>query len=76
MDKFDLDFLADSQDADLLYKYILEAICSQSRRIQDGINWYSIDRLAIHSLRMCILYRSTNNSTNINRIDKYAMELQ
>ena len=75
MDKFDLDFLIDSQDADLLYKYILEAICIKSRKIQDGIGWYSIDRLAIHSLRMCILYRSAFNSANINRIDKYVMEL-
>ena len=75
MDKSDLDFLVDSQDADLLYKYILEAICSKSRKIQDGVGWYSIDRLAIHSLYTCILYRSTYNSANINRIDKYVMEL-
>ena len=74
MDKPDLDFLVDSGDADLLYKYILEAVCS-SRRVRDGINRYTINQVIIHSLSTCILYRSKSN-VDIKRVNRYVMELQ
>lgn len=75
MDKLDLDFLVDSEDADLLYKHILEAICSNSRRIRDGINRYTINQLIFHTLNACIIYRSKRD-VNIKRVGKYVMELQ
>ena len=75
MDKFDLDFLVDSQDADLLYKHILEAICSSSEKIRNGINRYIVDQIIMHSLGTGILYRSRYDVTDIRRVYKYAMEL-
>jgi len=75
MDKFDLDFLIDSQDADLLYKHILKAICSNSTNIRDGINRYTIDLVTIHRLTTTILYRTEYRQIHIGRIDKYVMEL-
>lgn len=75
MDILDLDFLADSQDTDLLYKHVLEAICSNSQRVRNGMNRYTINRTIIHSLNTCIIYRS-KYTTDIGRINKYAMELQ
>lgn len=75
MDKSDLDFLVDSGDADLLYKHILEAICSNSHRIRDGINRYTINQLIFHTLNTCIIYRSKHD-VNIKRVGKYVMELQ
>ena len=74
MDKSDLDFLVDSLDADLLYKHILEAICSNSDKIRDGINRYTIDQVIMHSLGTGILYRSRYDVI-LKRVDKYAMEL-
>ena len=75
MDKFDLDFLVDSQDADLLYKHILEAICSSSEKIRNGINRYIVDQIIMHSLGAGILYRSRYDVADIRRVYKYAMEL-
>ena len=75
MDKPDLDFLVDSQDADLLYKHIIEAICSNSHRVRDGINRYIVGRVIMHSLGAGILYRSRYDVTDIRRIYKYVMEL-
>ena len=75
MDKPDLDFIIDSEDNDLLYKHVLEAICSSSRRVRDGIFRYMVHQIIIHNLSTCILYRSKYD-VNIKRIDKYAMELQ
>ena len=74
MDKPDLDFLVDSQDTDLLYKHILEAICSNFDRVRYGINRYTIDYVLIYSLNTYILYRSRFDS-NIGKVNKYAMEL-
>lgn len=74
MDKLDLDFLVDSQDTNLLYKYILEAICSNFEEVRNGINRYTIDQTIIHTLSSCIIYRSKHD-VNIKRIDRYAMEL-
>lgn len=76
MDKFDLEFLIDSEDTNLLYKHILEAICSNSHRIQDGINRYTIDQVIFHTLNTVILFNNkSNNTLGIRRIDKYVMEL-
>ena len=75
MDKFDLDFLVDSQDADLLYKHILEAICSNSDKIRNGINRYMVGQVIMHSLGAGILYRSRYDVADIRRVYKYAMEL-
>ena len=77
MDKSDLDFLIDSQDADLLYKHILEAVCSNPAKIRDGINRYTIDLVIIHLLSTSIFYRYRYNSVHIDigRVDKYVMEL-
>lgn len=75
MDKPDLDFLVDSQDADLLYKYILEAICNNSTKVRDIANRYTINQMIIYSLSTCILYRSKSNEDNIGRVNKHAMEL-
>ena len=75
MDKLDLDFLIDSEDNNLLYKHTLEAICSSSRRVRDGINRYTINQVIIHSLSTCILYRSKSN-VDIKRVNRYVMELQ
>jgi len=77
MDKSDLDFLVDSQDADLLYKHILEAICSNSHRIQDGLNEYTIDQVYIHALSTSIIYSTKYeyDITIIRKVGKYALEL-
>lgn len=75
MDKADLDFLVDSQDADLLYKHILEAICSNSHRVRDGINRYTIDQVYIHTLSTSIIYSTKYDISIIRRIGKYALEL-
>ena len=75
MDKTDLDFLVDSQDANLLYKHILEAICNNSTKVRDIANRYTINQMIIYSLNTCILYRSKSNEGNIGRVNKHAMEL-
>jgi hypothetical protein len=75
MDKFDLDFLVDSQDANLLYKHLLKAICNNSTKIRDGINRYRIDLVTIHRLTSTILYRTEYRQIHTGRIDKYVMEL-
>jgi hypothetical protein len=72
----DLDFLVDSRDADLLYKHILEAICSNPDRVRYGINRYTLDLVVIHTVPSGIIYCNRYNSIDIGRIDKYAMELQ
>ena len=77
MDKFDLDFLIDSQDTNLLYKHILEAICINSDRIRKDLrSMYIIDLLSIHIWSTYITY-STEYPHRIytGRIDKYVMEL-
>ena len=78
MDKADLDFLIDSQDADLLYKHILKAICSSSCRIQNGTNRYTIDLVTVYRLCSTILYKTGTeySETDTGRLDKYVMELQ
>ena len=75
MDKFDLDFLVDSQDANLLYKHLLKAICNNSTKIRDGINRYRIDLVTIHRLTSTILYSTEHRYIQTGRIDKYVMEL-
>ena len=75
MDKTDLDFLVDSQDANLLYKHILEAICNNSTKVRDIANRYTINQMIIYSLSTCILYRSKRN-VDIGRVNRYVMELQ
>lgn len=75
MDKTDLDFLVDSEDTNLIYKYILEAICNSSHRVQDGINGYTIDQVFIHTLSTSIIYSTEYDITIIRRIGKYALEL-
>jgi hypothetical protein len=72
MDKFDLDFLVDSQDADLLYKHILEAIYSSSEKIRYGIHRYTIDHVIMHEVTSGIVYCTR---THIGKVSKYAMEL-
>lgn len=72
MDKADLDFLVDSQDADLLYKHILEAICSNFDRVRNGINRYTIDHVIMHNVTSGIIYCTR---LNIGKVDKYVMEL-
>ena len=75
MDKFDLDFIRDSQEPDLLYKHVLKAICGTSDKIRDGVNRYTIDQVIIHNLSTSIIYSSKYRTIHIGRIDKYAMEL-
>lgn len=75
MDKSDLDFLVDSQDTDLLYRHILKAICSNSHRIRDGINRYTIDQVYIHTLSTSIIYSTKYDVTIIRRVGKHVMEL-
>ena len=75
MVKSDLDFLVDSQDADLLYKHILEVICSSSERIRYGINRYTLDHTIIHTVTSGIIYCTRYDSVHIGKVDKYAMEL-
>ena len=72
MDKPDLDFLIDSQDADLLYKHILEVICNSSEKVRYGVHRYRIDYVIIHTITSGIIY---SNRTHIGKVDKYAMEL-
>jgi hypothetical protein len=72
MVKSDLDFLVDSRDADLLYKHVLEAICSNPDRVRYGINRYTLDLVVIYTVSSGIIYCTR---TDIGRIDKYAMEL-
>lgn len=76
MVKSDLDFLVDSRDADLLYKHVLEEICSKPDFVRYAINRYVLDHVVIHTVSSGIIYCSRYNSTDIGRIDKYAMELQ
>lgn len=75
MDKFDLDFLVDSKDTDLLYKHILKAICNDSRRVRDGINRYTIDQTRIHVLSTSIIYDTKYDVAIIRKVGKYVMEL-
>lgn len=75
MDKSDLDFLVDSQDTDLLYRHILKAICSNSHRIRDGINRYTIDQARMHVLSTSILYSTKYDATIIRKVGKHVMEL-
>ena len=75
MDKSDLDLLVDSEDTDLIYKHILKAICSNSHRVRDGINRYTIDQVYIHNLSTSIIYSTKYDITTIRRVDKYVMEL-
>ena len=75
MDKTDLDFLVDSEDTDLIYKHILEAICNNSHRVQDGINRYTIDQVFIHTLSTSIIYSTKYDISIIRRMGKYALEL-
>ena len=72
MDKFDLDFLVDSQDVNLLYKHILEAICNNSEQIRYGIHRYTIDHLIMHEVTSGIVYCTR---THIGKVSKYVMEL-
>ena len=75
MDKADLDFLVDSEDTDLIYKHILKAICSNSHRVRDGINRYTIDQVRIHVLSTSIIYRNKYDVSIIRRVGKHVMEL-
>lgn len=75
MDKPDLDFLVDSEDTDLLYKHILEAICNSSYEIRDGINRYTIDQVFIHTLSTSIIYSTKYDIAIIRKVGKYALEL-
>ena len=77
MDKFDLDFLVDSQDANLLYKHILIAICNNSGKVRKDTNMYVIDSLTIHCMCTCMFYSTEYpiNRVHTGRIDKYVMEL-
>ena len=75
MDKLDLDFLIDSEDNNLLYKHTLEAICSSSRRVRDGINRYTIDQVFIHTLSTSIVYSTEYDISIIRKVGKYALEL-
>jgi hypothetical protein len=75
MDKVDLDFLVDSEDIDLIYKHILEAICNSSCKIRDGINRYTIDQVSIHTLSTSIICSTKYDITIIRKVGKYALEL-
>lgn len=75
MVKSDLDFLVDSRDADLLYKHVLEAICSNPDRVRYGINRYTLGFAVIHTVSSGIIYCNRHNLTDFGMIDKYAMEL-
>lgn len=75
MDKADLDFLVDSEDTDLIYKHILKAICSNSHRVRDGINRYTIDQVRIHVLSTSIIYSTKYDVSIIRRVGKHVMEL-
>lgn len=77
MDKFDLDFLVDSQDANLLYKHLLKAICSNSDKVRKDTNMYVIDLVEIRTLPTSMFYSTEYNINRVHtgRIDKYVMEL-
>lgn len=75
MDKADLDLLVDSEDTDLIYKHILKAICSNSHRVRDGINRYTIDQVRIHVLSTSIIYSTKYDVSIIRRVGKHVMEL-
>ena len=75
MDKSALDFLISSQDFNLLYKHLLNAIIRSNQPIKAGINRYVIDQIRIHMCTESATYNERAFILNVGRIDKYVMEL-
>lgn len=75
MDKSALDFIISSQDLNLLYKHLLNAITRSVQPIKVGYNRYGIDQVRIHLTTECAMYNERAFILNIGRLDKYVMEL-